>query len=118
MPSSKIKEILEKYIDYHSRCFATDGEYTDAELAKMLSEKGKREYEWTVSFLEKSLKEIEEATRREVVEVLKGMKLELPKTKCMNLVNHLSGYCFQCEKIKGHNSALSEAITKITQLDK
>lgn len=45
---------------------------------------------------------------RQVVERALPEEHKLPKTKCMNLENHTFGSCFQCEKSKGFNSALTQ----------
>ena len=49
------------------------------------------------------------------IQRLEGEKEELPKGKCMNLENHLFSSCFQCEKIKGHNSCLDKQITYLQE---
>lgn len=60
------------------------------------------------SFIDSLLTKLaEEATKAMVVE-----EKELPKTKCLNAENHLFGSCFECEKIKGHNSARADQLAR------
>lgn len=54
----------------------------------------------------------------EAVERLEGMERELPKQPCMNAENRMFGSCFSCEKIKGFNDAISEAVSILKELTK
>ena len=46
---------------------------------------------------------VEQLLREAMPEVKK-----YPEGKCMNLENHMFGSCFECKKIEGFNSALSQ----------
>lgn len=50
-----IEKIIKEYINRHSRCIATDGEYTDAEMVKILSDAMKRNLEEDVAWLRAKL---------------------------------------------------------------
>lgn len=45
------EEILKEFDDYHARCIGSDAEYTDAEMAKIISDRLKSNYEWDRAFL-------------------------------------------------------------------
>lgn len=67
------------------------------------------------SFIRQVEKEAVERERERIVKFVKSLERELPKTKCLNLENHLYGSCFQCEKNKGYNQALEDIINIIVK---
>ena len=58
----------------------------------------------TLSLLLKSIKE-----------ELEIMEQSLPNSKCRNAESEMFGRCFDCEKTKGYNSALSDISTLISE---
>lgn len=69
--------------------------------------------------VEKWLRQALEQNRKETIEECeKAVPKEekLPKSKCMNLENHMFGSCFACEKIKGFNTCRSETLANIQAL--
>ena len=124
MPSSKIKEILEHLIKRY-KAIIKDGLKNP-------------DWDWDLviidlkSDISSALTEIEEATRRDDVKILEGNKkdtgIKMYPDKRTGEMRYLHGHspssqCIGCGQKKkaeeqGYNQALSEAITKITQLDK
>lgn len=56
---------------------------------------------------------LRQSDREAVVKMIEEMTQALPKSECLNAESHLFGSCFQCEKIKGWNSALSTLKEKL-----
>lgn len=53
-----------------------------------------------------------------VIDMLEGMRVELPKEACTNLESHIYGSCFECERTKGRNDTLDRVIEKIKKQEK
>lgn len=56
--TQKLHPLLEEFDNRHSRCIATDGEYTDKEMVNMLSERMKKNYEEDREMIRKFLEEL------------------------------------------------------------
>jgi len=61
---------------------------------------------------------IAQARAEAFAEVEKGLPKEesLPKTKCIDVENHLFSSCFQCEKIKGKNDYRTAVLAHLASL--
>ena len=51
--------------------------------------------------------------KEEIVKALMGMVQKLPDRPCLNLESRLTGRCFDCEKTRGYNTALTDIIAII-----
>ena len=100
MPFKTQKDINEEFYNHHARCFATDGEYTDAELVKIQAEVLKREIEWDINFLHS----VRAADKEAVREMIKSLER-----------NAENGFLGNTQTDEAYNSALSDLLT---QLDK
>lgn len=107
------KNILQEFDDYHSRCIGSDAEYTDAEMAKIISDRLKSNYEWDRNFLLSALA----SQRKEIVEKLEGKKLKNPEpyygrdTAPITREDIIKFGMFQ--RMEGRNAALSDAIKAV-----
>ena len=52
----------------------------------------------------------------ELIRRLEAEIQPLPTRPCINAENHLFGSCFACEKTKGHNEAINDAIYLVREL--
>ena len=68
-----------------------------------------------VTFLRQALEQIRKETIEECEKAVPKEE-KLPKSKCMNLENHMFGSCFACEKIKGFNACRSETLANLNNL--
>ena len=66
-------------------------------------------------FCKTTLTSDREAIKQLILEWVEKSLRPLPKKKCINAENHLFGSCFQCENIKGYNSALKDLETFIKE---
>ena len=93
--SQMIEKIEKEFTDKHSRCIATDAEYTDKEMVEILSNYIKSSFEEDLKFLKDSLLSFAHEIREEV-------KVERKKVRCSENDGE------KCTPNCGWNAALKE----------
>ena len=107
-----IAEFDEKF-DYKPYGIMKEGKIVPQEFTPLTKENIKSFISNLITLREERAREEE---RNRIVKVIEGLEQSLPKTKCINAENHLFGSCFQCEKIKGFNAALSDIINQLNDM--
>lgn len=112
---TSLKEtILKEFDNLHSKCIATDAQYTDKELVEILSNVIKRNYEEDRLFIIKKLQSIEERVMSEIDNMRIGRTLVLGTHNNPSKINNTVSR----HVTRGYDKALRDIRTALSKIFK